>query len=175
MAGVEPNLRDQSDVSDLRSAFYENNISRLKVTMNEPLSMKKGQGFRNLDSVLNDFIQRHRSTMGHVVSEVARHVIRRVDEGAPLLVVARFHDVKEKARGLIDPHVENVHEPRMRPGNWRVFLQTLELAIERRVIGEAVTSNDLDRMKTAEHIARQPDLAVGALAHTANHSVIGDF
>ena len=109
----------------------------------------------------------------HVGREIARLIGRRIDPRARRGVIAGLHDIIDEAIGFVAADVEDVDEPRMRPRDRRVFLQPLELAVERHRVRERRAAHDFRHVEIAEDIARQPHLAVRTASDAADKLVVG--
>ena len=89
-------------------------------------------------------------------------------------VVADFHDVKEKAFGVVPSNMQDVNEPRVRAGDGHKLLDASEFAFVRGVLRKIASPDNFHGVKNTDGVARQPNLAIGAFADPAHERVIRD-
>ena len=103
-------------------------------------------------------------------SAALRRVLGGVDLLAGRLVVRQFHHVVKAA--VVAADVENVHLAVVQAGNGFEPPDAFKLALERPAAPEGVPINNFNRAKGARGAARQPNVAVTAVADPAEQLVI---
>ena len=87
-------------------------------------------------------------------------------------IVGQLHDVIEIV--LTPPDLENMHQSWMRAGDRFEILDAGELALEWAAVVEGTSVDYFHGAVNAEDVAREPDLAIAALADATDKRVIGD-
>src|SRR5207247_311225 len=86
----------------------------------------------------------------------------------------QLHHVKETARRVVAPHMQDADHARMRTRNRFKLNDPVKLAFVRSFDGKILTPNHLDGAKLAGGAPRQPDIAVTGAANAREQRVIGD-
>src|SRR5207247_8922537 len=106
--------------------------------------------------------------------QVLRHVSIGPDFLAGRFVVRHLHDVIHVTLLLVAAGVQDLHQPRMRARDGHELLDAPELALERIITLEVLAFDNLDRMKSSDDVASQPDFSVSAFADATNELMIGN-
>ena len=86
-------------------------------------------------------------------------------------VIGEFHHVVEIPVAAAD--LQHVHQALVRAGDRLELLDAIELALEGMVAPEGFSMNNLHGAQRADGVARQPDLAVAAVADLLQQLVVG--
>ena len=87
-------------------------------------------------------------------------------------IVRQFHHVIEISGLLIPSYVQDVHLAFMQTGNRLELLDAFKLPVVRPIVLEPVPVNHFNGPVVAQHVSRQPHLAVAAAADAAQQFVV---